>query len=293
MPFPKKVLLIINPIAGDTDKTQLSELLYRRAATLGFQYEVYTTTGKDDPAAVKKVIQNFNPDRVLVAGGDGTITQMANVVRAFKISMGIIPMGSANGLATSLGLPFELSEALEVALGNTLRTLDGMLINDQLGLHLSDIGLNARLIKNYEQGTIRGKWGYLAQVAQTLSEHDNFTARITTDDGELTTEATMIILANANMYGTGVNVNPKGCMSDGRFEIIIATRFDLIELAKVVAGNIDLDPKIVQTISTTHAQIECLTGEALFQIDGEFKGIVNQVDAYILPGVLTIAISKK
>lgn len=293
MPIPKKVLLIINPIAGDTDKTRLLDLLDHYSIRMRFSFEVFRTTGTGDEAAVEQSITEFQPNRILVAGGDGTITQMANVVRKFNIPLGILPMGSANGLAISLGLPSEIDEAMEVALGDNIIQLDGMLINDRLGLHLSDLGLNARLIKNYEEGHVRGKWGYLSKVAQTLTEHDVFSARISTDTETFETEATIIILANANMYGTGVIINPKGSMTDGRFEVIIATRFDLIELAKIVVGSTDFDPEVVRILTTTHAKIECLSGDALFQIDGELQGVVNQINASILPGILRVVIPEK
>jgi YegS/Rv2252/BmrU family lipid kinase len=293
MPIPKKVLLIVNPVSGSRDKTELIELLHRRSEELRFEFEIYETTGACDREAVEQRMEAFQPDRVLVAGGDGTINQTANVIRSFKTSMGILPMGSANGLATSLGLPFEIDEAMEVALGAEIRSMDALMINDHLGLHMSDLGLNARLIKKYEEGQVRGKWGYLAKVAKTLSEHYTFTARIKTDETVIETEATMIILANASMYGTGVNVNPTGSMFDGRFEVIIATRFDLIELGKVLTGNTDFNPEIVRVLSTTSVNIECLVGEVLFQIDGEFQGVVHQVNAHVLPGVLTIAVLRK
>ncbi|MPR36270.1 diacylglycerol/lipid kinase family protein [Salmonirosea aquatica] len=290
MPFPKKVLLVVNPIAGDVDKTELIENIESKAKSQGFDLAVYRTDGENDRQAIEQSLQDFQPDRVLVAGGDGTINQIADILQGKPVTMGLLPLGSANGLATNLGISGDWQESVEVALGEHISCLDGMMINGHLGLHLSDLGLNARLVKNYEEGEVRGKWGYAKEVIRTLSEHDLFRVRITTDTETVETDATIVILANATMYGTGVVINPEGNLCDGKFEVIVATRFDIIELAKLIAGATELDPEVVRTFCTTHAEIECLEQQALFQIDGEFMGPVDRVKAHILPNMLSVAV---
>lgn len=290
MPFPKKVLLVVNPIAGNVDKTELITKVEAKSRTRHFELSVYSTQGNNDRQAIEQILQDFQPDRVLVAGGDGTINLIAGILRNYPVTLGLLPLGSANGLATNLGVPTDWEEAVEVALGEHATCLDGILINGHVGLHLSDLGLNARLVKNYEEGETRGKWGYAREVIRTLSEHDLFRVRITTDTETVETEATMVILANATMYGTGVVINPHGKLCDGKFEIIVATRFDIIQLAKLIAGAEELDPEVVRTFCTTRAKIECLDKKVLFQIDGEFMGPVDQVEAHILPNMLQIAV---
>jgi len=291
MPFPKKVLLVVNPIAGIQDKTELIENLKEKSKSRGFALEVYKTDGKNDSQAIETLLKKFQPDRVLVAGGDGTINQVAEALRGHEVILGLLPLGSANGLATSLGLPTDINEAIETALGSQTSSLDGLLLNGHLGLHLSDLGLNARLIKNYQKSEVRGKWGYAKEILSTLTEHELFRVRITTDTETYETQATVVIIGNATMYGTGVVVNPHGDMSDGKFEIITATHFDLFELAKLLAGSTELDPEVVKISSTTRAKIECLDKKTLFQVDGEFLGAVDLVIAQVLPGMLTVAMA--
>ena len=215
MPFPKKVLLVVNPIAGTQDKGELVETISTTSKSRGFGLEVYKTNGEDDRRAIEDLMHKHQPDRVLVAGGDGTINQVADILRDLDVVLGLLPLGSANGLATNLGLSGDLDEAIEVALGSHTTCLDGIMLNGHLGLHLSDLGLNARLIKNYEAGEVRGKWGYAKEVIHTLSEHELFRVRVTTDTETYETEATMVIIGNATMYGTNVVVNPHGDMCDG------------------------------------------------------------------------------
>lgn len=290
MPFPKKVLLVVNPVAGVRDKTELIEKLRGKSKSRGFALEVYRTDGRNDRQSIKSIMRGFVPDRVLVAGGDGTINLVADVLRGCEVVLGLLPSGSANGLATNLGLTGGLDEAIETALGSHTKCLDGLLLNGHLGLHLSDLGLNARLVKNYEEGQVRGKWGYAKEVIHTLTEHELFRVKITTDAETYETQATMVIIGNATMYGTGVVVNPHGNMCDGKFELITATHFDIVELAKLLAGSTELDPEVVKVSTATRAEVECLDKKVLFQVDGEFLGAVDRVKAQVLPAMLVVAV---
>ena len=290
MPFPKKVLLVVNPIAGGQDKSEFIENVEELARRRGFALEVHKTDGENDRAQIEKLMRDFQPDRVLVAGGDGTINQVADILRGHSVVLGLLPFGSANGLAANLGLTEDMEEAIEAALGEHTTCLDGLMLNGHLALHLSDLGLNARLIKKYEENEARGKWGYAKEVISTLTEHEIFRVRVTTDTETFETDATMVIIGNATMYGTGVVINPHGDMCDGKFEVVVATRFDVIELAKLIAGATELDPEVVRVSTTTKAEIECLDKKVLFQVDGEFIGPVNRVKASVLPGMLTVAV---
>ena len=114
----------------------------------------------------------MQPERVLVIGGDGTIKLLAGVLKETSIPIGLFPAGSANGLAEKLDLPLDLKELAEVAMGNNFLELDCIEVNEEVCLHISDIGLNAELVKNYEEGKIRGKLGYFLQSIPALIKSD-------------------------------------------------------------------------------------------------------------------------
>ncbi|GAB2775613.1 diacylglycerol kinase family lipid kinase [Rhabdobacter roseus] len=286
----QQVLLVVNPISGTTNKDEIIEKVAQKTQVLGMEMSLYLTTGEKDQEAIRQRLEALNPARVLVVGGDGTITLVAELLQNQDIILGIIPAGSANGLATSFELPAGLDETLDVALGPHVGCIDGVRINGKISLHLSDLGLNALLVKNYEEGEMRGKLGYAKEVVKTLSEHEIFRVRITTPEQTLETEAVIVIIANAQKYGTGVNVNPLGNICDGRFELVIAKRIDVIELAKLLTGNFDFDPDVVTMLSVVEADIEILSGTIGFQIDGEYLGEVPRIRADIVPGVLQVAV---
>jgi YegS/Rv2252/BmrU family lipid kinase len=286
----RKVLLVVNPISGDLNKDEVFEKVIEAADAERYDLRIYTTTGEDDLSIIREMVGNINPERVLVAGGDGTISLVAEAVQGTDVIMGIIPVGSANGLAMDFGVSGSIPQAVGVAFGDNVIGIDAVSINGEVSLHLSDIGLNALLVKNYESSDTRGKLGYAREMLKTLSEHENFVVRITTEQEIIETEVLIVIIANAQKYGTGVTINPAGDMSDGFFELVIAKKLDFIETARILAGSTDFNPEIMQVISVQKATIECLNKEAHFQIDGEYKGLVKQLEAHILKNYIKVAI---
>lgn len=286
----ENVLLVVNPISGDLEKHELVQEVKNKVEELGKSLTTYLTTGENDEQEINTILERLRPQRVLVAGGDGTIVMVAELLRNSSIVLGLLPAGSANGMATDFGIPNDLTSALEIALGETVIKMDAVEINGEISLHLSDLGLNALLVKNYEASDTRGKLGYAKEVVKTLTEHEIFTVRISTGQNIIETEAVIVIIANAKKYGTGVTINPQGDISDGKFEVVIAKKIDVIELAKLLAGSAEFDPEVVTILSVTECLIECLDGEVHFQIDGEYKGPVAQLKATVVPGMVHIAV---
>ncbi|CAG5068469.1 Putative lipid kinase BmrU [Dyadobacter sp. CECT 9623] len=286
----RKVLLVVNPISGDVNKDVIFERVIEKTGQDGYDLRIYSTTGEHDLETIREMVTTLKPERILVAGGDGTISLVAQAAYGFDVTMGIIPAGSANGLSVDFGLSGSLEQAIEVAFGEKIMHMDAVSINGDISLHLSDLGLNALLVKNYENSETRGKLGYAREMLKTLSEHENFLAKITVDNEVIETDALIVIIANAQKYGTGVTINPAGDMADGFFELVIAKKLDFIETAKILAGNTDFNPEIMRVISVKNAVIECLDKEAHFQIDGEYKGMVTKVEAHILEKYIKVAV---
>lgn len=286
----KKYLLVVNPISGGLDKTEMLEAVMAYAIDLGIETEVYETTGEKDKEKIKMLFSKFNPERVLIIGGDGTIKMVAEALENEDVIFGIIPAGSANGLTVDLNFPASIEENIVIAFVNDYIQIDMVSINNQKSLHLSDIGLNAELIKNYENSSIRGKLGYLLQTIRTLIDESlPFKVTISANNKIVTTDAEMIVIANSRKYGTGVTINPLGVMNDGKFEIIILKNIDIILFWKIITGNIPLNSEDVEIIFTDKAKLSTNV-PVHFQIDGEYYGLVTELDIHILHKQLKVAV---
>lgn len=286
----KNVIMVVNPISGSIDKEVFINTATLFAEKENYNFILYETSGVDDCTQIQALYNEHKPERVLVAGGDGTIKMVAEALEKQDTILGILPAGSANGLSVDLNLPANLEENLTVAFHNKFMEMDLVSINGIKSLHLSDIGLNAQLVKNYESSETRGKWGYALQAIATLNEQDPpFEVTIKTNKRTITCVARMVVIANSQKYGTGVTINPDGRMNDGKFEIVILKNLDLLVFGKIITGNIPVDPNDVEIISTDKATIETAV-PVHFQIDGEYVGKETKLDIFILHQQMKVAI---
>jgi YegS/Rv2252/BmrU family lipid kinase len=290
METKNKILLIVNPISGDRNKDKMIEEVRERVKEHDMKLVVYKTDGHNDFQKIVKRIEESQPVRLLVAGGDGTVKMVAEILEDEEIPIGIIPAGSANGLATNLGITGDIEQLLDIALSDHFIIMDTLLLNDTVSLHIADLGLNAALIKNYEDSSIRGKLGYMLSAIPTLSQTEYpFTFKIEAN-GEKTTETGILLaIANATTFGTGANINPTGKVDDGKFEVLVFKKLDLVEIVKTLYGEVEMDPEFVSTICTTEATITCQKKIA-FQIDGEYMGETDRVTAKLNHKKIKVAV---
>lgn len=285
----RNILLVVNPISGDSDKNTIVEKI-RTSLPKEVEMTLYKTTGKKDRKKIAKLIRAQPLDRILVVGGDGTVKLVTEAMDDKKISMGIIPAGSANGLANDLDLPLTLEEAIATALGKNTKEMDAIRINDQLGIHISDFGLNAELIKNYEESGFRGKLGYaINSISALYNSEMPYTFSIEANGKTTEHKAIMVAIANSRKFGTGAVVNPSGKIDDGQFEVLIFKKFDIMEILNTLRGEQEMSPDFMETITTTKAIIKT-PFPIDFQIDGEYCDTMKKITAEIIPKKLRIAV---
>lgn len=285
----KKVLLAINPISGNLDKKPIINMVKHYLGP-DCDLKIFRTTGQDDHRNLCRELEEFPVKRILIAGGDGTIKMVAEACSGGKYTIGILPAGSANGLATELGLPVEIYSALEIALGPHSILIDALRIGESLCLHLADMGINAELIRNYEDNEVRGKFGYLISSIPTLLKTDipyHFTLEL---NGKiLKRDAIMVAFTNCKKFGTGALINPNGVINDGRFEVLVFKKLDVLEILKTLEYQNSPDPDFMEVFSTTAVAV---TSEkpVQFQIDGETIERTSKLSVSIVPGALRIAV---
>ena len=289
----KKILMVVNPISGDIDKDPYIDHVAHKLQQQNDDLKIFTTSGKRDKEELRELVQSFKPDRMLSVGGDGTIKLIAEILKSDKIPIGIYPAGSANGLAENLDLPDDIEKLTEIALSDNFVFLDTITINHELCLHISDVGLNAELIRNYEEGKVRGKLGYVIQSIPTLIKSDfPFDFKIEQEGRTIHRKAVLLGIANARKYGTGSMINPRGKYDDGKFEILVFKKLDMTEILKTFWNADDLDEDFIEIFSSSRAKIEC-SRNVPFQIDGEYRGEVRSIEAEISPVKVKIAVPEK
>ncbi|HYX06430.1 MAG TPA: YegS/Rv2252/BmrU family lipid kinase [Bacteroidales bacterium] len=289
----QKILFVINPVSGNIDKVRFEKNIVELADEMNYEFLIYKTTSTDDASALKSEIEDFKPETVVVAGGDGTLNMVAQLLIGTKIKMGIIPLGSANGMAAELGIPDNWHRALQIVFKGHAHSIDMVRINRKyLSIHVSDLGLNARVIKRYTRQRWHGLFGYARQFFREMFLSQPVKYYITADGRKYFRRAHMVAIANAKKYGTGAILNPLGRLDDGRFEICIFKPYPFYAiftfLIAFFTGTLHKH-RYVKIISCSHAKITVKHKQDL-QIDGEAIGEVKSIQVDILSKVLQIIV---
>ena len=283
---PLKLLFIINPASGNSG-IDWPEQIDAFFASLPHQIEKFILFHGCNISSVKDKIAASNPQRVVAVGGDGTVKLVAECLLHTDIVMGILPAGSANGLAKELNIPPDTQGALQHLLLNEIQKIHLININNQLCVHLSDIGFNASVIKIFEAGKRRGMSGYIKAAWKVLWKHSVMKVFIKIDGYSIIREAAMIVIANATRYGSGAVINPAGRLDDDLFEIVIVKKVSFSEIFKMMFSHKPYDKTKTELYQAQSVLIEPRKA-AHFQIDGEYQGKINKIEASILAQALNI-----
>lgn len=286
-----RLLFVINPASGAARKVAPQEAVQRfldqRPEVRG---EMLMLTGDPagDEARLQQLLAKGGWSGVVAAGGDGTVKMVATCLLNKEVPLGILPAGSANGMARDLCIPESWDAALELIQQAHVRKIDVIRINGrEISIHLSDIGLNALLVKYFQRSGVRGMAGYARVVLKTFWSRQRFAVEIDNGADQLSREAFMIVLANAGKYGTGACINPVSDLSDGIFEVVLVKKISLLETLKMLFVRRPFNPHKTEIIRARKVYIHTRK-KAEFQIDGEYMGKVNEVTAEVLPRALAV-----
>lgn len=285
-----KLLFVINPASGNNKINYEAEIkAYMQQQEQDADYFIMQPDCKPD--AIQEKIKAIEPGTVIATGGDGTIKLVAECLLNTGVLLGIIPAGSANGMAKELAIPMDVKSALDLILAGHTTPVSMVKVNNELCIHLSDIGFNAFVVKKFESGKGRGMWGYVKATWQVLRRHPKMQAKITVNKALIERDASMIVIANATRYGSGALINPIGKLDDDVFEVVIVKKISIAEIFKMMFTHANYDPQKTELFQTDKLQIHS-KHKAHFQVDGEYLGKTNHVEATILPKALQVIVAK-
>jgi len=279
-----KLLLIFNPVAGDGNHDELLQDLKIRVKEQDLHCDIFTTSGNNDAKEIDEKLRSSDYTHVIAAGGDGTISEVAKYSRKYDMPLGILPLGTSNGLARDLCIPKDPLQAFQLIIDSDhLIHLDTLIANDNYPfIHLGDVGANANLLARNE-ATASGKLRSAINAFQELHSNEYFSYRIRTEEEELEGSANMISFCNAKRYGTGIPLTKKGQPNDGLFELVVFKDIKISTLLNSALAAIDsgfLD-QIDTRVIISNAATVTLNAPQLMQLDGELIGERKQIELKI------------
>jgi len=230
----RRILFVINPISGGKAKYNFPEKLDKYLDKSKFDYEcVFTEYHGHGSLLAAEAIRN-GVDILVAVGGDGTINEVATEVEGTERLMGIIPYGSGNGLARSLGIPVGDVKAIERINRVHVSRIDTGTFNGRKFFNMAGIGFDAQISLRFAENVKRGLSSYVKIAFTEVSNYRSQHYMLTIDGKEYEHQAFMISVANSSQYGNNAHIAPFASMNDGMLDICILKPFPLYKFPALV-----------------------------------------------------------
>jgi diacylglycerol kinase (ATP) len=286
---------IVNPISGsgkhNIGKTELEKHFPKEVYKIEVEYSNYK---KHAIILTQNAITN-NPDCIVACGGDGTINEVASCLINTKIKLGIIPVGSGNGLASNLNIPRDIEKATEIIRKGNTQFIDVGKVNDHHFFSNVGVGIDALIVKKYENYNKRTLISYVRASIASSIQFKPMQTILSFNNHIVNTNPFMLFISNSNEMGYGMSLTPKASLNDGLLDLVIVSKvnfFDKLILGMCVASN-----KIEKFKKVQHTLIEKISieiPEKIFldtQIDGEFHNLkTNKIEVAIIKSGLEVLI---
>lgn len=275
----RKILFVLNPSSGTRDDDFENEIKIHFLDKTDFELEFFVPNWDGDACKdLKEKLEENDYETVVASGGDGTVTYVCEQIYGLDIKLGILPTGSANGLAKNLNIPVDIHKALDVIENGKSQRMSSLTINGKFSVHLADVGVNAAIVKQFESQKRRGFWGYFSAFKNVIFKQKKVKANIVTDQESFQKEIYMLVFSNGTAYGTGLNINPEGRLDDHVFEIVMVKSLSFINGLKLYLGKSKPSSKHMEIHSCQKVTAE-FSRKVHLQIDGEYLGLTQKVEA--------------
>ncbi|HXI09219.1 MAG TPA: diacylglycerol kinase family protein [Thermodesulfobacteriota bacterium] len=277
-----KVRFIVNPVAGGADRVKnITEAVKRLLKTEQGIFDIKVTKGRTDASGYADA-SGFSRDAVekgydavFACGGDGTINEVARELVSTSTVLGVIPGGSGNGFARSLGLPEDIDSAIGLLKGFKTREIDVGVICGRYFFSTAGCGFDARLSKRYNEGKVSRKVrGLVPYYPLALTEFFRFKPReltVQTDCQTIKVAPLILTAANTEQYGGGAVIAPGAQPDDGLLDLCIVPMTGLMaarKLARKVLSGKVTDFNGYMCVRTDRIEITG-AGDSVVQADGE------------------------
>ncbi|HUU66255.1 MAG TPA: YegS/Rv2252/BmrU family lipid kinase [Methyloceanibacter sp.] len=231
--MPMRVLVVVNPQASraaDALPTLPSWFAERADST-------FVASGSQDE--LKQALSEHGPgaDRIVVGGGDGTISSALPELLALAKPLAVLPLGTANDFANTLGVPADVYEAAEIALSGRPHKIDVGLVNGTPFLNVASVGVAAN-VAHAQSPALKRRWrmfAYVISLIHATRKSNPFVVTITVD-GQTTWSGPVyqVSVGNGRFHGGGLTVADHAAIDDGKLDLYLVSPGPFWELVACI-----------------------------------------------------------
>lgn len=288
----KRVLFIVNPRSGTRSKTGIHQLIEQNVPAALFDYQVEFTKAQAHATELAAQAVKDDIEFVMAVGGDGTMNEVARSLVHTSATLGIIPMGSGNGLARDLNIPMAVMSAIRLLVEGKRICIDSCTMNNFPFFCTAGAGFDAYIGQCF---ATQKKRGFQTYVQTTLWEYINYKPqlyKLTMPGKTIEKRAFLVTFANAAQYGNNAYIAPRANTQDGLLDVCLLRPFPSMQAINmgVKLFNRTLDNSPYLHIWQTREAVLERQAPAPVHIDGEPHMMDEVLTVKIIPQSLHVLV---
>ena len=240
-----KIAFIINPFSGTGKKEDIPALIKKELDASIFEPEIVFTGHRGHGTELAKQFVEKDFHIIVAVGGDGTVNEVGQSLLHTNSSLGIVPIGSGNGLARHLGIPMNVKKAIRQLNHSEPILMDYGLVNNRPFFCTCGTGFDAYVSTEFAKGKKRGVMSYIEKIITGYFTYKSQNYHLHGDGIDLDSKAFVITFANASQWGNNAYIAPQASVQDGKLDISIMSSFPIIAIPtlalQLFAKTIDKD----------------------------------------------------
>ncbi len=291
----KKIAFIINPFSGTGKKEELPLLIQKELDARLFEPKIVFTQYRGHGTELAKDFVKKGYSNVVAVGGDGTVNEIAQALVHTDCSLGIIPIGSGNGLARHFNIPMNTRKAIEQLNTSESILMDYGIVNDKPFFCTCGTGFDAYVSTEFAKGKKRGIMSYIEKIITGYFSYKSQNYHLKGNGIDLTAKAFVLTFANASQWGNNAYIAPQASVQDGKLDISIMSNFPIIAIPglalQLFAKTIDKD--LFMTTLRSDEITLLRDGAGPFHYDGEPYEEGKEIHIKIIPDGLSVLVKKR
>lgn len=288
----RHIVFIVNPKSGIERQKEISHAVDVHLDNTKYTHEIQFTQYAKHGITLAREAANNGAYAVVAVGGDGSVNDVVHGLAGTNAILGIIPKGSGNGMARTMGIPLTTEEAVKViSRGNTV-AMDVGYANDRIFISNAGVAFDALISKKFAKSEKRGLAVYSWLVTKHLWLYKTWNFRIEADGQVMNENAFMVNVANGTQFGYNFRIAPMASYTDGLLDLIIVRKFPkilggLIAL-RAMTGTIHKSPYVrhltAKEITISHPELK------LMQTDGDAHECASSITFKIKAGAQRVVV---
>ncbi|OSZ82753.1 hypothetical protein CAP35_05680 [Chitinophagaceae bacterium IBVUCB1] len=283
----KHLVFIINPKSGVDRQKAIQHAIDTTLDFNQFTYEIQHTQYAKHGIELAKLAAANGAHAVVAVGGDGSVNDVVNGLLGTDTALAIIPKGSGNGMARTMGIPLKEEQAIKLINKGNITLMDIGYANGQPFISNAGVAFDALISRKFAKSVRRGFAMYSWLVTKYMWLYKAWKWNITVDGKDLSTKAFIITVANGRQFGYNFQIAPDANWTDGLFDVVIVKDFPRILggiiTLRAMTGTITKSPYVqhyrAKEVIISHPQLR------LMQTDGDAHDCESEIRFTIRKGL--------